>query len=113
MKKRDFADMVAFFNRKVSEMDISQKHKMELLGMITAIEIKHDELMPKWIPCSEALPENADRVLVTIARSDGEKRIRSGMYFKGYFMMDDGDTWNKTDKEILAWMPLPEPYKGE
>ena len=37
----------------------------------------------------------------------------SGGYFKGYFMMDNGDTWNETDKEILAWMPLPEPWRGE
>ena len=67
----------------------------------------------KWIPVTEALPEDMDRLLVTIVRSDGSKRVRSGHYFKGYFMMDNGDTWNETDKEILAWMPLPEPWRGE
>ena len=67
----------------------------------------------KWIPVSEALPKDMDRLLVTIVRSDGSKRVRSGDYFKGYFMMDNGDTWNETDKEILAWMPLIEPYRGE
>ena len=113
MEKRDFCEMVAYFNHKVSEMNISRKYKMELLGMITAIEMKHDELMPKWIPVTEALPEDMDRLLATIVRSDGSKRVRSGHYYKGLFLMDNGDTWNETDKEILAWMPLVEPYGGE
>lgn len=111
MKKRDFADMIIFFCQKVSEMNIDRKYKMELLGMITAIETKHDELAPKWISVSEALPKDMDSLLATIVRSNGEKRVRSGHYYKGLFMMDNGDTWNETDKEILAWMPLVEPYK--
>ena len=67
----------------------------------------------KWIPVSEALPEDMDRLLATIVRSDGSKRVRSGHYYKGLFSMDNGDVWNETDKEILAWMPLVEPYGGE
>ena len=67
----------------------------------------------KWIPVSEALPKDMDRLLATIVRSNGEKRVRSGHYYKGLFMMDNGDTWNETDKEILAWMPLVEPWGGE
>jgi hypothetical protein len=66
-----------------------------------------------WTPVTEALPKDMDRLLVTIVRSDGSKRVRSGHYYKGYFMMDNGDTWNKTDKEVLAWMPLVEPWRGE
>ena len=68
---------------------------------------------PKWIPVTEALPEDMDRILATIVRPNGEKRVRSGDYFRGYFMMDNGDTWNETDKEVIAWMPLPEPWRGE
>ena len=67
----------------------------------------------KWIPVSEALPKDMDRLLATIVRSDGSKRVRSGHYYMGLFMMDNGDTWNETDKEVLAWMPLIEPWRGE
>lgn len=68
----------------------------------------------RWIPISEALlPKDMDRLLATIVRSDGSKRVRSGHYYKGLFMMDNGDTWKETDKEILAWMPLVEPWRGE
>lgn len=107
MNKRNFGEMVAFFNRRVAEMDIAKKHKMELLGMITAIEMKHDELMPKWIPVTEVLPEKLQRVLVTIKRTDGEMRVRSGNYSDDYFWIDNGDYWKCN--EVLAWMPLPEP----
>lgn len=77
------------------------------------IEEVKENAKKQWIPVSEALPKDMDRVLVTIVRSDGEKRVRSGHYYKGYFMMDNGDTWNEMDKEILAWMPIPEAYQGE
>lgn len=113
MKKRDFADMVIYFCQKVSEMNISEKNKIELLGMIIAIETKHDELMPKWIPVTEALPEDGTRVLTTIKTKRRGKQVRSGCYFKGYFNNDNGDTWNTTDKEVIAWMPLIEPYRGD
>ena len=33
MKKRDFGEMVIYFCQKISEMNISNKYKMELLGM--------------------------------------------------------------------------------
>ena len=67
----------------------------------------------KWICPIDELPKDMDRLLVTIVRSDGEKRVRSGHYYKGLFMMDNGDIWNATDKEVLAWMPLPEPWRGD
>lgn len=112
MKKRDFDEMVSYFMDKVLDMDIEQKYRMELLGMVTAIQMEHHALM-SWVSVTHALPKDMDRILATIVRSNGEKRVRSGDYFKGYFMMDNGDTWNETDKEILAWMPLPEPYRGD
>ena len=110
MKKRDFDEMVSYFMDKVLDMDIKQKYRMELLGMVTAIQMEHHALM-SWVPVTHALPNDMDRLLATIVRSDGSKRVRSGHYYKGLFMMDNGDTWKKTDKEILAWMPLVEPYK--
>ena len=67
----------------------------------------------KWISPNDELPKDMDRILATIVRSSGEKVVRSGNYFKGYFMMDNGDTWNETDEEVFAWMPLPEPWRGK
>ena len=122
MKERDFADMVIYFCQKVSEMNISRKCKMELLGMITAIEMKHDELMPKWISVSEALPNNEeyDWVLGQIRETDSGylwiprqveyREIKDDWY-------EDSIGWLKENPdhafEVIAWMPLPERWRGE
>ncbi len=59
-----------------------------------------------WIPCSERLPEGNLYVLVT--------------YKYQYGLMDIGITWysereNKwcDARPIIAWMPLPAPYKED
>lgn len=103
MNKRNFGEMVAFFNRRVAEMDIAKKHKMELLGMITAIEMKHDELMPKWIPVTEALPKNYEQTICI----DSRGMMMIGMY--GEY----GWTFPCYMTEPVAWMSLPEPWRGE
>ena len=42
MQKRKFDELISHFNRKVSDMSIDQKYKMELLGMISAIGFAHE-----------------------------------------------------------------------
>lgn len=67
---------------------------------------------PKWISTADRLPENNQRVLVSIIRSDGAKRVRTGSYSSNeYFWVDNGDYWRA--KEVQAWMPLPEPWRGD
>lgn len=78
----------------------------------TVEEVK-ENAKKQWIPVSERLPEDCERVLTTIETERRGKQVRSGTYFKGYFKNDNGDLWNVTDKEVLAWMPLPEPWRGE
>lgn len=68
----------------------------------------------QWIPIKERLPENDTLVLVTIKVGNREPKVRSGYYYRdGFFHIDNGDYWKASDKELLAWMPLPEPYKAE
>ena len=66
---------------------------------------------PKWTSCSERLPENKSYVLTTIHVPGRQPHARSGWYEDGYFFNDNGDTWRSIDKEVNAWMPLPEPWK--
>ena len=71
------------------------------------------EQAPQWIPCSEMLPENYERVLTTISIPNRESKVRSGYYHNGLFSNDNGDCWNSTDREVKGWCKLPEPYKPE
>lgn len=76
-----------------------------------AIEILADEeklpSVQRWIPCSERLPDMHDEVLVT---ARGEVSI-AWLYVDGKWRSNDMP--QPMLRDIIAWMPLPEPYKGE
>ena len=67
----------------------------------------------KWIPVSERLPKDKTYVLVTIAVSGRQPHSRSSWYQTGAFHNDNGDYWRADEPEVVAWMPLSEPYKAE
>ena len=43
MVERKFDELISYFNRKVSDMDIDRQYKMELLGMVTALGYAHEK----------------------------------------------------------------------
>ena len=54
LKERSFDEMIAYFNRRVADMDINQGYKMELLGMVTALGFKHEKsAQPEIIRCKD------------------------------------------------------------
>lgn len=70
----------------------------------------------EWIPVSESLPEECQRVLVTIVNYREDKVVRVSEYYnregKGVFRIkENNEQWEVGEKGLLAWMPLPEPYK--
>ena len=73
---------------------------------------------PHWIPVDERLPENGRQVLAyarsvhyALAKYD-EMREADGSYKKQWVTFD---AWKPfyTVKDVIAWMPLPEPYQPE
>jgi len=67
----------------------------------------------EWIKTSDRLPEDKTYVLATIKVPHRVAHARSGWYEGGFFHNDNGDTWNSTDREVIAWMPLPKPYEPQ
>lgn len=79
--------------------------------------VVNDTAHPNWIHVSERLPEEPFGCLVTVwdtnpVTMDEFENILP--YFVGW----DGEQWNDGDGEqcpfeVIAWMPLPEPWEGE
>ena len=64
----------------------------------------------KWISCSERLPEHGGRYLISVL--DGiNRRTTVAPYLprcKAWTMTGRMASW-----QVIAWMPLPEPYREE
>ena len=70
--------------------------------------IEPDPLHGEWILCSERLPEKHGYYIV---QTDGSHNsVIDIAEFGRYWNLIWG--WNKASK-VIAWMPLPEPYKEE
>lgn len=65
-----------------------------------------DAVQGEWIPVSERLPEEGQGVLVTVDANKWNIEVGSCIYSGGTFHS------NFFDLEVIAWMPLPKPYKG-
>ena len=66
-----------------------------------------------WIPCSERLPDESGDYICTIPLDEEETYIDVLTFHKGRFYEDD-DEWGATyHDDVLAWMPLPEPYRED
>ena len=87
-------------------------------GIATVFKDKDDKLILEevkeimgWIPCSERLPSESDDYLCTIPLDAYETYTEVLTFHKGRFYEDD-DEWGATyHDDVLAWMPLPTPYK--
>ena len=82
----------------------------------------------KWIPVTEALPEErewlgtkrfrttiSDEVYVTFENSKGERFCKHLSFQNGKLSRFDQSTIDAFYPEAkpIAWMPLPEPWRGE
>ena len=78
---------------------------------------------PRWIPVTERLPEEKDAgILKKLGTSKRSEYVLATVEVKGERMTVTACTydgkwdWNMKyafpDYKIIAWMPMPEPYKG-
>lgn len=58
----------------------------------------------QWIPTTDEMPEEGEYVLVTCVTKKGRRSVVRSYWTGGY--------WAGTMAEVVAWMPLPEPFGG-
>ena len=68
-----------------------------------------------WIPCSERLPEPNQKVIVTYMDRyiGGSYGVCEGQYVYILNSWDISDYMSDDDFEVIAWRPLPKPFKEE
>ena len=74
--------------------ELSDEYKSNLSGNLTG-----------WIPCSERLPEGNERVIACFAHGT----VTELSFYDGLFH----GIYDYNTNVIIAWQPLPEPYKQE
>lgn len=89
------------------------------LKIMDYIENMDDEKEIGWIPVSERLPEEDGRYLVTfkygikvcmVGYGSCKRTVLGYPIGHGWYSLEEAQYY--AEDSIIAWMPLPEPYKG-
>lgn len=88
----------------------------EISAYDMAIEALQEPQVGGWIPVTERLPEDGYGVLVTVNGKHNNIAFENALEIAEY---DNIEGWiiegylDWLDPDVIAWQPLPEPYKGE
>lgn len=115
----EIEDRKSYHEELLSQRDDYEIQKMycdEELNWIREIICSHMNdvtdinVLSNWIPCSEKLPEETEYYLVQLS-----KKLPNEDYADRVVVLYDGEekVFMCYEKLIVAWQPLPEPYKGE
>ncbi len=75
------------------------------------------ESIPRWIPCSERLPGEADIYIVAVDKDYIPPRcdVVDTLWWEAKskeWQYENRNAFVKYPAPVLAWMPLPEAFKG-
>ncbi len=94
--------LVDYEDTGLSPEEVERVNDFELTSTARLLEkLSRERNKHRWIPVGERLPEDGVKVLVT---------LNGGLVITTRYSNNRWDLW--ADDEVIAWQPLPEPYKG-
>ena len=119
MKKKKCLDIVRV---EIDPMEITI-HREQYKGLRMAEDIIRKHMDDGWISVEERLPEDNIEVLITYADMEDEKETGIAITTYGYATLGGKKLyfkeWRspflyfKENYKVIAWRPLPEPYRPE
>ena len=117
--KKEYDHYRRLWNKNLDDEDCAYKdayaHALSIVSEVEAEYInKSSDCSTNWIPCSERLPEDFQSVLCyaeSVARSPDTIFVGSQKHGCWFLQSSIGTESFPTQYEVVAWMPLPEPYK--
>lgn len=116
MRRKLVSDIKEYFKKHIDDetMDVDDVLNVnkDICGIIKSqpnVAVTDTNVGCKWIPCSERLPEDSRNVILTTRSSVvgvGSVITRDGHWVQWYF-------GGGISVDVIAWMPLPEPYREE
>lgn len=90
-----------------TDAEIQNMQDLEQAQIEKAYQLGREDAEPKWIPCSKKLPKRTSLYYVTIRDEKNDIEYTSCMNFYVNLAL-----W-EVDVNVIAWMPLPKPYKPQ
>ena len=88
------------------DVNLDEAIRNDEFKVIRFADVPEPKIENRWIPVTERLPEEYGRYLVTVdSKAIKEKLVAADDYFPY--------GWDDYRDDVVAWMPLPEPWKGE
>lgn len=96
---------------------VARLAEYEDTGLETAEVLQLKKNTVQWIPVAERMPERNKSVLLCMKSRSSRTGmcIQTGSYDNGFWFIQGAAGYESLatfEFHVLAWMPLPEPYRG-
>ena len=99
-----------YYDRKKAEEMAPAKELYDAMSSVIKKQYPEQwkELFPQWIPVNKELPKKDGEYLVTVGGEATFPDVDTVWFYDGRWIHQFGCT-----VKVIAWMPLPEPYREE
>jgi len=117
MNKQEAIDVLEVYKRNMAHILGDEDEKVKVIETCIML-VEEIEDSQRWIPVTERLPEYLTSVLdmndYMTCKGNGVISILHWCDGWNCCLHDDGSIYRDSEiKGVVAWMPLPEPYKEE